>query len=483
MDDNAAGSLEVGTAGGRAMALGRRSESRQEELFVPHDRLPRSEGHAFYQQLNRLLAEAGFDRYVERLCGPHYQPSGTPGRPSIPPGVYFRMLLVGYFEGIGSQRGIAWRCHDSLSLREFLGVPLTEDAPDHSSLTRVRDRLPLEVHAAVFEFVLKLADKKGLVKGKTVGIDSTTLEASAAMKSIVRKETGEDWRQYVVGLMQEQGVIATNEEPTDEEVRRFDKQRKNKKVSNEDWESTTDPDARIAKLKDGRTHLAYKAEHVVDLASELIVAAEVYHADQSDSYTLLDSVMEAQGHLREATGETPIAEVAADKGYHAAEPLELAGTLGLRTYIPEPERQHKRRWTDKRPKLKAAVYANRRRTKTDKGKRLQRLRSERVERSFAHVCETGGARRTWLCGIEKVRKRLLLSAGAHNLGVLMRALFGMGTPRGLQKEGGDDDGLAALLRLAWLIVPSFRTALAAFARFTNNLHQHKTHHAADALAA
>lgn len=465
------------------MALGRRSDSRQEELFVPHDRLPRSEGHTFYRQLNRLLAEAGFDQYVERLCGPHYQPSGTPGRPSIPPGVYFRMLLVGYFEGIGSQRGIAWRCHDSLSLREFLGVPLTEDAPDHSSLTRVRDRLSLEVHAAAFQFVLKLADAKGLLKGKTVGVDSTTLEANAAMKSIVRQDTGEDWKEYVAGLMKEEGVVPPDAEPTDEEIRRFDKKRKNKKVSNEDWESKTDPDARIAKMKDGRTHLAYKAEHVVDLASEIIVAAEVYHADQSDSYTLVDSVMEAQGHLREATGETPIAEVAADKGYHAAEPLELAGTLSLRTYIPEPERQHPRRWTDKPPKLKAAVYANRRRAKTDKGRRLQRLRSERVERSFAHVCETGGARRTWLCGIEKVRKRLLMSAWAHNLGVLMRALFGMGTPRGLQKEGSDDGGLAALLRRARLVVASLRTALATLGKLTSNLRQQTTHHAADALAA
>jgi transposase len=465
------------------MALGRRSESRQEELFVPHDRLPRSEGHAFYRQLNRLLAEAGFDPYVERLCRPHYQPSGTPGRPSIPPGVYFRMLLVGYFEGIGSQRGIAWRCHDSLSLREFLGVPLTEDAPDHSSLTRVRDRLPLEVHAAAFQFVLKLADEKGLLKGKTVGVDSTTLEANAAMKSIVRQDTGEDWQEYVAGLMKEAGVVAPDAEPTAEEIRRFDRERKNKKVSNEDWESKTDPDARIAKMKDGRTHLAYKAEHVVDLASELIVAAEVYHADQSDSYTLVDSVMEAQGHLREATGETPIAEVAADKGYHAAEPLELAGTLSLRTYIPEPERKHKRQWTDKRPELQAAVYANRRRTKTDKSKRLQRLRSERVERSFAHVCETGGARRTWLCGIDKVRKRLLMSALARNLGVLMRALFGMGTPRGLQKEGRDDDGLAALLHLARLVVRAFQLALATIGTLPSNLRQQTPRHAADPLAA
>jgi transposase len=466
------------------MALGRRSEERQEELFVPHDQLPRSEGHVFYVRLNRLLGEAGFDRFVERLCAPHYQRSGTPGRPSIPPGVYFRMLLVGYFEGIGSQRGIAWRCHDSLSLREFLGVPLTEDAPDHSSLTRVRDRLPLEIHAAAFQFVLKLADEKGLLKGKTVGVDSTTLEASAAMKSIIRKDTGEDWRQYVVGLMQEQGAIDADEEPTDEEIRRFDKKRKNKKVSNEDWESKTDPDARIAKMKDGRTHLAYKAEHVVDLASEIIVAAEVYTADQSDHHTLVDSVMEAQEHLRQATGhELPIEEVAADKGYHAAEQLELAESLALRTYVPEPDRPHQSRWTDKPPELKAAVYANRRRTKREKSKRLGRLRSERVERSFAHVCETGGARRTWLRGIDKVRKRYLIAAVARNLGVMMRALFGMGTPRGLQPEGDDDGGLAALLRLARLAVRAFPTAPTSFRTIASRLRRHAAHRGCYSLAA
>jgi transposase len=213
-------------------------------------------------------------------------------------------------------------------------------------------------------------------------------------------------------------------------------------------------------MKDGRTHLAYKAEHVVDLQSELILAAEVYHADQADQHTLVDSVMEAQVHLAEAGVEATIEEAAADKGYHAAEQIELAEALDLRTYIPEPERTHESRWTDKPPELKRAVYANRRRTKRPKSKRLQRLRSERVERSFAHVCETGGARRTWLCGIEKVRKRHLIAALARNLGVMMRALFGMGTPRGLQEEGQADDGLAALLRLAWLAVRPLRTAAA-----------------------
>jgi transposase len=446
------------------MALGRRRAERQEELFVPHDRLPRSEGHVFYRQLNELLAEAEFDRFVETLCQPRYDEEGR-GRPSIPPGVYFRMLLVGYFEGIGSQRGIAWRCHDSLSLREFLGVPLTKDAPDHSSLTKVRDRLPLEIHVAAFQFVLKLADGKGLLKGKTVGVDSTTLEASAAMKSIVRKDTGEDWRAYVVGLMKEQGAIGPDAEPTDEEIRRFDKKRKNKKVSNDDWESPTDPDARIAKMKDGRTHLAYKAEHTVDLDSELILSAEVYHADQADQHTLVDSVMEAQVHLNEAGVEATIEEAAADKGYHAADEIELAEALNLRTYIPEPERKHKSRWTDKPPELKRAVYANRRRIKTDKSKRLQRLRSERVERSFAHVCETGGARRTWLCGIEKVRKRYLLSAAARNLGLILRTLFGMGTPRGLQTEGGG----ASLAQLTSLMIQELRIALRGACRAWKSL--------------
>jgi transposase len=301
-----------------------------------------------------------------------------------------------------------------------------------------------------------------------VGVDSTTLEANAAMKSIVRKDTGEDWRAYVVRLMREEGLVEADREPTDEEVRRYDKGRKDKRVSNDEWQSSTDPASRIAKMKDGRTHLAYKAEHVVDLDSELILAAEVYHADHSDHHTLVDSVMEAQVHVNEAGVEATIDEAAADKGYHAAAQLELAQSLSLRTYIPEPERKHNLRWTDKPPELQAAVYANRRRTKGNRSKRLQRLRSERVERSFAHVCETGGARRTWLWGIDKVRKRYLVSALARNLGVLMRALFGRGTPRGLQPQGGDGDGLAALSQLAQLAARSFATPLAALVALATN---------------
>ena len=220
------------------MAMGKRATERQEELFVAHDRLPKSVGHVFYVRLNKLLVEADFDRWVEAICEPHY--ANGKGRPSIPPGVYFRMLLVGYFEGLGSQRGIAWRCSDSLSLRAFLGLSLTQETPDHSSLSYIRNRLPLSVHEQVFIKVLAIAQEKKLLKGKTVAVDSTTLEANAAMKSIVRRDTNEDWNEYLTRLMQEQGLVAVGEQPSVEELRRFDKSRKNKSVSNDEWESPTD---------------------------------------------------------------------------------------------------------------------------------------------------------------------------------------------------------------------------------------------------
>ena len=423
------------------MTMGKRSRESQQELFVLADELPQGGGHAFYERLSRLLADACFDDLVESLCEPYYESEERRGRPSIPPGVYFRMLMVGYFEGIGSQRGIAWRCADSLSLRRFLGVKLTEATPDHSSLTRVRDRLPLEAHQRAFELVLAVAAERGLLKGKTIAVDSTTLEANAAMKSIVRRDTGEDWKAYVAGLMEEEGLVEEGEEPTDEDLRRFDKKRK-KKVSNDDWESKTDPDSRITRMKDGRTHLAYKAEHAVDLDTELILAAEVYEGDHSDTQTLADTAVAAQTHLGAAGRDETIEEVVADKGYHAAPQLELVDSLGLRAYVPEPTRKHKSRWDNKPVELRQAVEANRRRTKTEKNSKLQRLRSERVERSFAHVCETGGARRSWLRGIEKVRKRLLITAAARNLGLLMRKLMGVGKPRALQ------GALATLLQLA-----------------------------------
>lgn len=431
------------------MAMGKRKRERQEALFVTADQMPRSAGHPFYQQLNRLLAEAGFDTWIEKRCERYYAQEEKRGQPSIPPGVYFRMLLVGYFEGIGSQRGIAWRCADSLSLREFLGTPLNEKTPDHSSMTNTRKRLPPEVFDEVFQFVLRIATEKKLLSGKTVGVDSTTLEANAAMKSIIRRDTGEDWKAYVTRLMREEGVIEPEHQPTDEEVRRFDKKRKDKKVSNEEWVSPTDPDSRITQMKDGRTHLAYKAEHVVDLKSDLVLAAEILPADQADGQTMVDSVMEAQVNLEQAGCEQRIEEVAADKAYHAAANLELCDSLNLRTYIPEPKRKHRSRWTDKPAGYQRAVYANRRRLRRAKSKRWQRRRSEVCERTFAHICDSGGTRRTWIGGLVDVAKRYLIAAAAHNLGRVLWKLFGVGKPKALQGEGG----LAALIHLLiyWLL--------------------------------
>jgi transposase len=309
------------------MGLGRRKIEHQTEMWVAIPQLPVSPGHVFYEKLNQLLAEAGFDTWIESLCQPYYAQTGRPG---IAPGVYFRMLLVGYFEGIGSQRGIAWRCSDSLSLRKFLGLALTEDSPDHSSLTVIRNRLPLEVHTAVFAWVLSVAHEKKLLNGKTVGVDSTTLEANAAMKSIVRRDTEENWQEYVTKLMRESGAIEADAKPTIEEIVRFDKSRKDKKVSNDEWISPTDPDSRIAKMKDGTTHLAYKAEHAVDLASNLIVAAEIYVANQGDRETLEETVRKAQTNLNQAGSDQTVDEVVADKGYHSASPnRNLCGSQTL----------------------------------------------------------------------------------------------------------------------------------------------------------
>lgn len=440
------------------MALGRRQAERQGELWVASASLPKSIGHVFYEKLNGLLHEAGFDRFVEELCAPYYHDSR--GRPSIPPGTYFRMLLVGYFEGIDSQRGIAWRCADSLSLREFLGIAMGKQSPDHSTLSVIRGPLPEEAHVAVFQWVLNLARVKKLLDGRRVGVDSTTLEANAAMKSIVRKDTGDDWKQYVKTLMVEAGEIESDDEPTDDELRKFDRKRGGKRVSNEDWVSDTDGDARIAKMKDGTTHLAYKAEHAVDLDSQMVLAAEIYYADESDTKTLEDTVNTAQAHLL-AAGCGDIREVVVDKGYHSGEVIEtFANDTRYRLYAAEkslPDGK-RRRWKGLTRSRQQALRNHQRWATSDHGRALQRQRSEIVERSFAHTCETGGARRSWLRGVVKVAKRYLMTAAAHNLGCLMRKLFGIGTPRGRQQFTFELLGpRPALKTTLWYLTSLWRT--------------------------
>lgn len=411
------------------MALGKRKQE-QQALWVATTELPASPGHPFYRKLNELLRQAEFDRFVEGLCAAYY--ADGVGRPGIPPGVYFRMLFIGYFEGLDSQRAIAWRCSDSRSLQEFLGIPVTEKTPDHSSLTVIRQRLPLHIHEQVFAHILHLAQTRKLLSGKTLAVDSTMIEANAAMKTIVRRDNGDDWKAYLTKLAAEAGI----ENPTDEDLRKFDQGRKDKKVSNEEWVSSSDPDSRIAKMKDGTTHLAYKTEHAADLDSDLIVAATVHSANHSDSQTLTDTAATAQINLVQAGSEAEVKEVVADRGYHSEETLVGCQSYGIRTYIPERHSRHARRWTDKPLERKRAVYGNRRRVRGARGRRLNRRRSEYVERSFAHVCETGKARRSWLRGLMEVTKRYLMQVAGRNLGVIMRKLFGIGTPRSLQDPRG-----------------------------------------------
>ncbi len=408
------------------MALGKRSGEQQGALWVSGEQM-RSPSHPFYGALNRLLASVDFDRKLEELCEPYYREGGRPG---IPPGVYYRMLFVGYFEGLPSQRAIEWRCADSLSLRSYLGLSITDRAPDHSSLTRIRQRLPLEIDEAVHRMVLGLAATKDLLEGKTLGVDATLIEACAAMRRIVRRDDGKDWKQYVQGLAEQEGVEIRN----DEDLRRYDRKRRGKRVSNKDWESPTDADARIAKMKDGRTRLAFKVQHAVDMESGIVVDAAAHTADTADSSAIEESVLSAQVHLEEAGADSQVSEVVADKGYHKAEVLATLADHGVRTYVPERRDARRRCWTNKPAGWKDAVYANRRRVKGTHGKALQRRRGEMVERSFAHACDSGGMRRSTLRGLLNVHRRSLVQAVAMNLGTILRSMIGVGTPKRLAER-------------------------------------------------
>jgi transposase len=402
------------------MALGRRKE-KQVELFIATAELKKGSGHPFYTKLNTVLAGAGFDAFAENLCAPYYKDGGRPG---IPPGTYFRMLFIGYFEGIDSQRGIAWRCADSLALRGFLGLLLTEATPVHASMSVIRQRLPEDVFDRVFHFVLGLLDGQGLLKGHTLGIDATTLEANAAMKSIVRKDTGADWKTYLRRLAQAEGI----ENPTAADLQRLDRRRTDKKVANEQWASPSDPDARIARMKDGTTQLAYKAEHAVDLETEAIVAATVTTADRGDAASGPETLVVAQWNLAQSSSPAAVQQLVADKGYHDNRLLAQCARWQVRTYIPE-RKQKSRRWTDKPEEYETAFRSNRLRVGRAKGKRLSRWRSERCERTFAHVCETGGGRRSPLRGLVNVTKSHVLRCAAYNLGLLLRKVFGLAKPR------------------------------------------------------
>ena len=445
------------------MAMGQRPAQTQGEFWIATARLAAAPAHPFYQTLNALLAASGFDPFCAAACQKFY--AQKMGRPSIPPGVYFRMLMMGYFEKLGSEREIAWRCADSLALRAFLGYRVDAGTPDHSSPSRTRNRIDLETHQAVFDWVLKRLTEQGLLKGQTLGIDASTLEADAALKSIVRRETGQSYREFLTELAKASGI----ETPTAEDLAQFDRQRQDQSARNDDWFNPHDPEAKIAKMKDGRTHLAYKNEHAVDLDTGAIVAAEIHWANEGDTTTMWGTLEKAANSLQEVRedpqvpatcqangvadpGELHIRATVQDKGYHSAQTLVNLEELDLRGYIAEPDRG-RQRWTARDPaeqelkrQAQRAVYRNRRRRRGAHSKRLHRRRGAYVERTFEHVLDDGGMRRVWLKGREKIAKRYLIHTAGFNLGLLMRKWTGHGTPRGWV----DAVRAAALAYAGWL---------------------------------
>jgi transposase len=422
------------------MAMGtRKHRQRQEQLWVKHTELAAAPGHPFYKRLNELLDDEKFDEFCERQCAQFYADNN--GRPSLTPGTYFRLLLIGYFEGIDSERGIAWRTADSLGLREFLRIGLDEQTPNHSTISRTRRLIDLEIHHKLFLWVLGVIADRGLLKGRTVGVDATTLEANAAMRSIVRRDNGASYDEFLTDLARQSGI----ETPTREDLARIDRKRE-KKTSNQDWVSPTDPDARVTKMKDGSTHLAHKAEHAVDMESGAVIAVTLQAADQGDTTTIQDTLAETAGNLahlieREADNAperepqvslNPLAEIVADKGYHSNDTVLNVQRAQARSYMPEPKRG-RRKWAGKKAEQNA-VYGNRRRVKGSYGKRQMKKRGELIERSFAHCYETGAMRRVHLRGRENVSKRQLIHVGAFNLSLIFRQTLGAGTPRELRNR-------------------------------------------------
>jgi transposase len=382
------------------MAMGtRKMRERQEELWYGGE-LPTAPGHPFYSRLNEVLNNAKFDLFCETNCASFYH--NRLGRPSLPPGQYFRVMMIGFFEGLDSERGIAWRLADSLTLRQFLTIGLDENTPDHVTISRTRRLIDGETHQRIFSWVLERLAQAGLIKGKTICVDSTTLEGNAAMKAIVRRDTGESYIAYLKRLAEAEGVEAKDAAA----LLRMDRKRK-KKTSNEDWKSPSDEEAEITKLKDGRTALAYKAENAVDMETGAIVAVTTHSGAVADTATVKETVMEAgiavAGLIAEQTPEGKyevhpegVQEVVADKGYHSNDVMVGLARMEVRTYVAEPDRGT-RNWDGKEAE-KEAVYGNRRRVQGERG-------------------------------LENVHKKFLIQAAACNLALLMRSTYGSGKPR------------------------------------------------------
>lgn len=414
----------------------------QQTLWIATSEIVSTPANAFYARLDQILEAHDFPRQVRELCRPYYAEPEEGGRPGIDPVVYFKMLLIGYYENLSSERAIAARCADSLSIRRFLHYDLTEATPDHSSLSVIRNRFDTEVFQQVFALVLSALKQHKLVRGKKLGLDASTMQANASMRTLQRRLTGESYQSYVKKLALQAGVD-TNDEAA---VRRFDKKRKDKKVSNDEWHTPNDGDAKIGKTKQGTTKLMYKVEHAVDLETGALVDADVLPGDQHDTEDLAERVFEIEERMNEALGLDPDAETVEvatmDKGYYKLDELMQLQQAGIKTVVADPIENRKLEKLSKQQRK--ALYAARRSAKAKYGKLLTKRRGMYVERSFEHVLDCGGARKTTLRGQQNIKKRYLIQAMGCNLSLLMRKLFGIGTVK---------QALAAAFVLCMMIPP------------------------------
>lgn len=404
----------------------KKDAEQQQTIWIATSELATTPANTFYQKVDRALESFCFGDSVRALCEPFYDNDASKGgRPGIDPEVYFKMLLIGFFENIASERGIASRCADSFSIREFLHYSLTEETPDHSSLSVIRKRLSAEVYRSVFALVLQALKQKKLLKGKRIAIDASTLEANASLRSLEHRLTGDAYWEYVKKLAEAAGVDTTDAAA----VRRFDKKREGRTTSNKDWVNPHDPDAKVGRTKRGTTRMIYKPEHIVDLDSGAIIDVDLRPGDEHDTENLAERVLTAEERLNTAVGKEPDAatfEIAAgDKGYYTVEELTTLQNSGIKTVISDP--LENRRVEKLSAEQQKAVRAAKRSVTAKYGKELLKRRGELLERSFEHALDCGGARRTTLRGTENILKRYLIQTLGVNLSLLLRKMIGVGT--------------------------------------------------------
>jgi transposase len=438
----------------------KKKKAAQGEFWMAAHQLATSAKTTFYARLDETLESFGFAEKVRALCAPAYKNTNA-GRPGIDPAVYLKMIMVGFFEDLPSERAIAARCADSIAIRSFLNYSLEEKTPDHSTFTVIRQRLGLEIYQEIFTLTLQALREHGLLRGKNLGIDSSVIEANASLRALVNRNTEEAYWEYVKRLAAENGI-----DPNDTAaVRKFDRHRPGK-GSNKEWQNPFDPDARIGKTKDGATDMIYKPEAVVDLDTGAIVQADVHPGDHADHQEMATRVLEAQQTINQASGEKPdtltIQSVTSDKGYYAVSELQTLQQEGIRTVISDPIGNRRVDKLDKEERR--AVRAAKRSVQSKSGKDLLQRRGMHIERSFAHILDAGGMRRTTLRGEENLNKRFKLAASIYNLSQLMRKIFGFGTPKQLaaaMERGGRP--LFSLFALVLLLVQDWIDTTTALA--------------------